>query len=923
MSVSDENTNELDSYGVWVKHSSGEENLSEAANEAVDETAVDDSLDLPDFDDSDFSDMFKDDGNAAAEEDFGGDLDSTLSADELANITSGDISFEETPPVETPTDESLDFEFEENIPENDPAEDFVEEKTPDVPVEESISDDIFTDESFQIDEPAEEQTDSQGEEEISMDEFGFDENSVSCDEAAPSENSGEDEEISLDDFMDGGFSDESVASGNNGFEEGKQPESSVEEEISLDDFVDMSSFDNGPSPDAPKEEEIVEEAPLDMDISFDDSADAVETEENLSVESIDEDDDTDVQTEVSTETEEVSLDDFGSNFETSSESKSEDSLDTEEIDLSDFGIDAEAEETPIVQDVEEAKNKEVVVDYDLSVGDEDTSAAPVVSEVVSNNNVSNDNDIETFEGATPVEVETVAPGSEVVSSSLLQQIVNDLSGLKDEINQLKSNLAEIKAGEVKAAKAAPEVIEDDFQVEETAVEETPVDFAEATPEEEFQVEETAVEEPAVIENEPVFEETNIDEEIIPETDNGGGGFFDLDDSDETIALSGDELDNIFNSAQFSETPIEEPSDLSFNAPIEEETVEQPAVEEEIIDESEADIDTEITDDLPNEIPAESFVDSEAPVEESIEIEESFVDEQTDDSLDLPNEIPVSDEVTVEPEDTEADSFNEIAESEEINTDEFNIKSEEETIEETINDNLDESLTNDEEINFDFEDEKLEEPEFGDEIAVDEGDEELPDEISIPKSDDILVETNDSDFMDSVKDSTEIEEEAVETEVESVTVEAEPAVEEEIAVEAEADDAFDTVDTFLNDGEPVVEETAIAPEEVFEESAEVTEETVVSEPEVAESSENFEIDNLNNDLTESNIDYLTTKDDTDNSITEQEETESVNSDLKKDIKSVLLYMDQLLENLPEEKIIEFAKSDEFTTYKKLFSELGLS
>ena len=50
---------------------------------------------------------------------------------------------------------------------------------------------------------------------------------------------------------------------------------------------------------------------------------------------------------------------------------------------------------------------------------------------------------------------------------------------------------------------------------------------------------------------------------------------------------------------------------------------------------------------------------------------------------------------------------------------------------------------------------------------------------------------------------------------------------------------------------------------------------------------------------------------------------INSDLKSDIKSVLLYMDQLLENLPEEKIMEFAHSDEFATYKKLFNELGLS
>ena len=35
------------------------------------------------------------------------------------------------------------------------------------------------------------------------------------------------------------------------------------------------------------------------------------------------------------------------------------------------------------------------------------------------------------------------------------------------------------------------------------------------------------------------------------------------------------------------------------------------------------------------------------------------------------------------------------------------------------------------------------------------------------------------------------------------------------------------------------------------------------------------------------------------------------------------MDQLLENLPEEKISEFAQSEHFVTYKKLFQELGLS
>ena len=47
-----------------------------------------------------------------------------------------------------------------------------------------------------------------------------------------------------------------------------------------------------------------------------------------------------------------------------------------------------------------------------------------------------------------------------------------------------------------------------------------------------------------------------------------------------------------------------------------------------------------------------------------------------------------------------------------------------------------------------------------------------------------------------------------------------------------------------------------------------------------------------------------------------------SNLKQELKTVLSYMDQLLESLPEDKIEEFAKSEYFDTYKKLFEELGL-
>jgi hypothetical protein len=45
-------------------------------------------------------------------------------------------------------------------------------------------------------------------------------------------------------------------------------------------------------------------------------------------------------------------------------------------------------------------------------------------------------------------------------------------------------------------------------------------------------------------------------------------------------------------------------------------------------------------------------------------------------------------------------------------------------------------------------------------------------------------------------------------------------------------------------------------------------------------------------------------------------------LKTEIKSVLSYLDKLLDSLPEEKIEEFARSKYFDTYKKLFEELGL-
>jgi uncharacterized protein YktA (UPF0223 family) len=47
-----------------------------------------------------------------------------------------------------------------------------------------------------------------------------------------------------------------------------------------------------------------------------------------------------------------------------------------------------------------------------------------------------------------------------------------------------------------------------------------------------------------------------------------------------------------------------------------------------------------------------------------------------------------------------------------------------------------------------------------------------------------------------------------------------------------------------------------------------------------------------------------------------------SGIKNELIHVLEYMDKLLESLPEEKIEEFAQSEHYRTYKKLFEELGI-
>ena len=166
MSDSTDNTNELDSYGVWVKNTP-----KDAENQEFDMT---DSIELPDFDDSDsfgdsdFSDMFKDDTQFTSDSVEG---DTTLTSDELLNLTSSmdNVPVEETiseteNTIETndfPSIEEPDFSAFETV---DETAAFLD----DSPIEEEISAEAFMEENVPVE--AESFTENETEE-VSLDDF--------------------------------------------------------------------------------------------------------------------------------------------------------------------------------------------------------------------------------------------------------------------------------------------------------------------------------------------------------------------------------------------------------------------------------------------------------------------------------------------------------------------------------------------------------------------------------------------------------------------------------------------------------------------------------------------------------------------------------------------------------------------------------
>ena len=938
MSDSTDTTKELDNYGVWVKTPPKDASqTSEGSDFQLD-------TDLPDFSDLDMNTSASA-ADASAEpsisEDFNFD---SLPEDSVVNETP--VSVTEVPDFSDITDSGTSEEDS---------------------VKSDLTDDVtgFEEVSFDSNEIS-----SESSEELSIDDFMSD----------SSESSGGEEEISLDDFMDGDFTDP-----NPGATPAPSPVSSMEDgEISLDDF-----FDDDTTISKEKEDDVANDEALDIDLSFTDEEVPTVEESEIIDETPAENENSTENTEFSETTEfddmfsslgeseakttseetEISMDEFGISDSAPTESNSGSS--SEEIDLSDFGIDSDAEETAVHQDVQAAK-KNLVVDYDLSISDEDETKEMQISSTVP----------EKSESAV-----AVPENSSIVSNSILEQIMSELSGLKNEINNLKTDFETLK--NCKVADHTSGITETEVpEVNEEAAVEIP-ESIEETPEAFADIPETIEETPVEITENDTSSPDSMEEIQIPvseKNEDSSNGFFGTDDEDETIALSGDELNNIMITADFAETEeTVENNEAVYDADTETGSVTEPASESEKTEENPFDF--PITDNLETESAGTSD-NFELPSEETEEtVSEDFSEIDTSfDNLESPEEDIVIDETISEPV-LEDISINDSAE--EPSTDDITLPDESELNDASIEIKSDETEPTDENnsaIDTTFTDDNpfgainetamnipVEESDSG--LSIEENSENLaePDfdslenqeietEITIPKvdeipknenpsapEDDILVESSNDDFMDSVAESEMVitQSEATEPACEDIDVEENIDVVEEIP---------DTVDISSE-----IETTELSAEEVsnvepFNDSIDNFDSMLDSEKGISEQLSDENVDYLKSDenviesdmenmssainesatLSESMISNIdaTMEDpfppiesviDHDERVEKQEAPSDtlISIDLKNDIKSVLLYMDQLLENLPEEKIMEFAKSEQFGTYKRLFNELGLS
>lgn len=384
------------------------------------------------------------------------------------------------------------------------------------------------------------------------------------------------------------------------------------------------------------------------------------------------------------------------------------------------------------------------------------------------------------------------------------------------------------------------------------------------------------------------------------------GFFE-DDNDEVIALTGDELDNILNTADFTEEAGEAQeadtsdfSDLSALAetplldedniisedgsPIVESTKKNPAIEEVTLDGSKIS-DEELEPETPsfNELP---ILDDIIPATEAPE-DTSYLEHE---DIDLGNieldEPPLEEPDLSSIDDQVLDSINEPIEELSL---ENELNSSDETIEliETDDFAATEEL---EDISLDFDD---------------------TNETINLMHEDKDVETNMGSF-ESMPSDADLQELSLDGEAASMF--ETDLLEEPLFVDEQ-------VSSSSNDVEEISLSESIELDEPLEMDITQTESLAVHPDDVSMGlDDSFFVSpaTLDNEKP-----IKESRPETKSAAPKEAQTElSTPVTIKEDIKSILKYMDSLLESLPEEKVEEFAKSEHFAVYKKLFEELGL-
>ncbi len=316
----------------------------------------------------------------------------------------------------------------------------------------------------------------------------------------------------------------------------------------------------------------------------------------------------------------------------------------------------------------------------------------------------------------------------------------------------------------------------------------------------------------------------VDGAPVPEHENSG--FFTDDDTDETIALTGDELNNILITADFTEEKSSEDEEVR-------------------------------KEDYPLEVAQESvseieMTDTVAPAFGEIDIgsmSEPFA---------APEIGPDSFTVT----DTEVST-----ENDDFSLGEIPVGTITEPVEPEIPDILPDSILDTPEMDIPLTVDVSHVTTIDDDTSYLEGS-----DVSDPDLDNVAIEEPELEIIDFEDEKLE-EPELTEFNIDLTDISSELPAEQEVAVPSDEPDTI-AVSASVEDSIPVIDEG-------FEEPS--------VEPAVPESTG----------------------------------VASLPVDLKDEIKSVLSYMDQLLESLPEEKIEEFARSEHFEVYKKLFEELGIS